>query len=77
MNSFSLTDEQLAMVMRLAKPLAPPCRAALLNILVHELNGRCDVGDGELHRVARNIIKANRLFAPLDLKGADEDGGET
>jgi hypothetical protein len=55
--------------MRLAQPLAPPCRAALLRILAHQLRGRRDVGDGELHRIARMIIKDNRLFDPPDLDG--------
>ena len=48
--------------MRLCQPLALSCRDALLRILAHELRGRRDVGDGELHRIARTIIKENRLF---------------
>ena len=63
----ALSDAQLAMVMRLAAPLAPACRDALLRILAHELRGRCDVGDGELYRVARTIIRDNRLFDAPDL----------
>jgi hypothetical protein len=36
-------------------------------------SGQCyDVGDGELHRIARSIIKDNRLFDPPDLDGAEE-----
>jgi hypothetical protein len=50
--------------MRLCQPLALSCRDALLRILAHELRGRRDVGDGELHRIARTIIKENRLFDP-------------
>jgi hypothetical protein len=38
-----------------------------LRILAHELRGRRDVGDGELHRLARTIISDNRLFDPPDL----------
>jgi hypothetical protein len=64
-----LTDDQLTEVMRLAQPLALPCRDALLRILAHELRGRRDVGDGELHRLARTIIRDNRLFDPPDLDG--------
>jgi hypothetical protein len=38
-----------------------PCR-----ILAHELRDKRDVGDGELHRIASEVIRANRLFdAPL------------
>jgi len=35
-----------------------------LRILAYQLRGRCDVGDGELHRIARTIIKDNCLFDP-------------
>ena len=45
------------------------CRDALLRILAYELRGRREVGDGELHRIARTIIKDNRLFGPSDLDG--------
>jgi hypothetical protein len=52
--------------MRLCQPLAPHCRDALLRLLAYQLRGRRDVGDGELHRLARTIIKDNHLFdAPL------------
>ena len=64
-----LSDTQLDEIMRLCQPLALCCRDALLRILAHELRGRCDVGDGELHRIARTIIKDNRLFDPPDLDG--------
>jgi hypothetical protein len=64
-----LSDTQLDEIMRLCRPLALPCRDALLRILAHELRGRRDVGDGELHRIARTIIRDNRLFDPPDLDG--------
>jgi hypothetical protein len=64
-----LSDTQLADVMRLCQPLAPHCRDALLRILAHELRGRNAVGDGELHRIARTIIKDNHLFDPPDVDG--------
>jgi hypothetical protein len=59
-----LSDTQLSDLLRLCQPLALPCRDALLRILAHELRGRRDVGDGELHRLARTIIKDSRLFDP-------------
>jgi hypothetical protein len=59
-----LSDDQLDEVMRLCQPLAPHCRDALLRILAHELRGRREIGDGQLHRLARTIIKDNRLFDP-------------
>jgi hypothetical protein len=64
-----LSDAQLDDMMRLCRPLDLPCRDALLRILAHELRGRRDVGDGELNRIARTIIKDNRLFDPPDLDG--------
>ena len=64
-----LSDTQLDEVMRLCQPLALPCRDALLRIPALELRGRRDVGDGELHRLARTIIRDNRLFDPPDLDG--------
>ncbi|MGA7455639.1 MAG: hypothetical protein WBW73_31865 [Rhodoplanes sp.] len=66
----SLSDAQLATVMRLSEPLAPTCRDTLLRILAHELRDRHDVGDGELHRIVRTIISDNRLFdAPVLERG--------
>jgi hypothetical protein len=59
-----LSDTQLDDIMRLCRPLDLPCRDALLRILAHELRGRRDIGDGELHRIARTIIKDNCLFDP-------------
>src|SRR6266568_3870148 len=64
-----LSDAQLDEIMRLCQPLALKCRDALLRILAHELRGRRDVGDGELHRIARTIIRENHLFDPPDLDG--------
>ena len=64
-----LSDAQLDDMMRLCRPLALPCRGALLRILAHELRGRREIGDGELHRIARTIITDNSLFDPPDLDG--------
>ena len=65
----ALTDEQLTELMRLAQPLQPQCRDAFLRILAHELRDRVDVGDGELHRIAREVIKSYQLFDPPDFGG--------
>jgi len=62
--ALQLSDTQLTEIMRLCAPLALRCRDALLRILAHELRRRRDVGDGELHRIARTIIRDNRLFDP-------------
>jgi hypothetical protein len=70
MSPLRLTDEQLTAIMKLARPLQPQCRTAFMEILSHILRGRADVGDGELHRVCRQIIRDNHLFeAPADLAG--------
>jgi hypothetical protein len=60
--------------MRLCQPLTLPWRDALLRILAHELRGRRDVGDGELHRIARTIIRDNGLFDPAVGNGAPHVG---
>ena len=60
----ALTDDQLGAIMRLAAPLQPQCRDAFLRILAHELRDKRDVGDGELHRIAAEVIKSYRLFDP-------------
>jgi hypothetical protein len=65
-----LTDDQLTELMRLAQPLQPQCRDIFLRILAHELRDRVDVGDGELHRTAHEIIKSYSLFDPPDFSRA-------
>ena len=64
-----LSDTQLGEIMRLCQPLALHCRDVLLRILAQEVRDRHEIGDGELHRIARTIIKDNRLFDPPDLDG--------
>lgn len=56
------SDDQLSEIFRLTKPLAPACRNTFLQLLAAELQGRTEVGDGELYRLARDIIKTNHLF---------------
>jgi hypothetical protein len=63
-----LSDVQLGIVMRLAQPLSPMARDAFLRILAHELRDRADVGDGELFRCARRVIRDNHLFAAPDVR---------
>jgi hypothetical protein len=43
---------------------------AFLRILAHELRGRHDVGDGELFRIARDVIRTYSLFDPPELEHA-------
>jgi hypothetical protein len=60
----ALTDAQLTALMILAKPLQPRCRSTFMRIVAHVLHGRGDIGDGELHRLAAEVIKSHRLFDP-------------
>lgn len=57
-----LSDAQLVEIFRLTKPLAPACRDEFLERLAQAFQGRHELGDGELFRTARDIIKANHLF---------------
>jgi hypothetical protein len=59
-----LSDNQLDALMRLAKPLQPQDRDALLRILAYELRDQRDIGDGALYRLASAVIKAHRLYDP-------------
>jgi hypothetical protein len=59
-----LSDSQLEGLVLLCQPLVPRCRDALLRILSYQLRGRHDIGDGELYRTARNVIRDNKLFDP-------------
>jgi hypothetical protein len=42
---------------------------AFLQILADKLRGRADIGDRELYRTAREIIRANNLVDYPDLEG--------
>jgi hypothetical protein len=64
------TDDQLTEIFRLTAPLQPACRDVFLRILAHELRGRVDVGDGELNRLAREVIKTHDLFTAPDDMGS-------
>jgi hypothetical protein len=63
MSFVRLTDDQLDVVFRLARPLSPGCREEFLRLLALEFRDRSDgIGDGELHRRMCAIIKDNHLF---------------
>jgi hypothetical protein len=64
------TDSQLDALFELARPLSPQCRVAFMENLARELSGRVDVGDGELNRLAREVIRANHLFTAPDDMGS-------
>jgi hypothetical protein len=56
----ALTEAQLAALMMLAKPLQPKYRNTFMRTLAYVLCDRRDVGDGELHRLASEVIRATQ-----------------
>jgi hypothetical protein len=59
-----LTDSQITTVMQLSRPILPDQHVAFVELLTAKLNGRREIGDGELHRTVRTIIADNRWFDP-------------
>jgi hypothetical protein len=53
----AVSDDQFSQIMRACDPLAPLERSALLAALAHRLRGYREVGDGELHRLIREILR--------------------
>jgi len=67
----ALSDAQLTEIFRLTKPLQPACRDEFLQRLAQALQGRTDLGDGEVYRLARQVIRDHHLFdAPIEDKDA-------
>jgi hypothetical protein len=52
----SLSDEQLAAVMRTCAPLQPSERSELLTRLADRLRAVPEVGDGQLFRLLRDLV---------------------
>jgi hypothetical protein len=71
MSLVRLTDDQLDVVFRLARPLSSGCREEFLRLLALAFRDCSEVGDGELHRRIRTIIRDNHLFeAPTSYEAA-------
>ena len=49
----ALTDAQITCIMALARPLLPDQRPAFVELLAARLNGRREIGDGQLHQLCR------------------------
>jgi hypothetical protein len=63
MSLVRLTDDQLDVVFRLARPLSSGCREEFLRLLALEFRDCSDgIGDGQLYRIARDLIRTNHLF---------------
>jgi hypothetical protein len=65
-----LTDEQQAAVMRACQPLQVPERQAFLASLTQLLRDRSDVGDGELFRMLRELLRQGFFRPPEVTKAA-------
>ena len=64
-----LSDQQIAQLIALTKPLAPQCRDVFLQLFADEFRGRSTIDDGEFYRTARRLIADNHLFAaPSDFE---------
>jgi hypothetical protein len=53
----SLSDEQLTAVMRACEPLQPSERSELLTRLADRLRAMPEVGDGELFRLLKELVR--------------------
>ena len=60
----ALTDSQLTAVMQLARPLSPRQRSTFLEMLAVRLNGRRELGDGQVHRICAELLREHKLFDP-------------
>jgi hypothetical protein len=58
----NLNDQQQTAVLNAARPLAPAERSAFMAGLAKQLADRREIGDGELHRVIRELQR--QYFRP-------------
>src|SRR5262249_37502664 len=58
----AITDNQLTFIMQICEPLAPNDRSAFLLALAEALQHQREIGDGVLHRKARELFA--RFFRP-------------
>ena len=50
-----LTDAQISAIMALSRPLSPDQRSRFLELLAGKLNGRREIGDGQLYQLCREL----------------------
>jgi hypothetical protein len=60
-----LSDEQITTIMALSRPLQPDQRVAFFELLTSKLNGRDEIGDGQLYQLRRDLQR--KFFTPPDL----------
>jgi hypothetical protein len=64
----ALSDSQITAVMALARPLLPSQRTAFLEMLAAKLDGRGEIGDGQLHQLCRELQR-QAVGASLERRG--------
>jgi hypothetical protein len=60
----ALSDSQITSIMQLSRPLLPHQRIKFVELLATKLDGHGEIGDGELHRICRQLQR--ELFDPPD-----------
>jgi hypothetical protein len=70
MPTLRLTEEQQALILRLARPLPVQIREAFYQRLSAELVNLPAIGDGMLYRLAAKVQR--EMLAPPILDGADD-----
>jgi hypothetical protein len=60
----ALTDAQISAIMALSRPLSPDQRSRFLEMLAAKLDGRRELGDGQLYRLCRELQR--EYFSPPD-----------
>jgi hypothetical protein len=68
----ALSDEQLTTIMQLSRPLQPAQRVAFFEMLVAKLNGRGEIGDGQLFQICRELQR--QYFSPPEFN--QDEGGK-
>lgn len=59
----ALTDNQLDQIMRCAAPLHPRVRRLFVEHVAVRLRGKT-LGDGEVHKACREVLRESGLFDP-------------
>jgi hypothetical protein len=60
-----LTDDQLSFLLQILKPIEPPERAAFLEALAIRLRSEPAIGDGNLFRICKELLRAGFFRAPI------------
>ena len=61
----TLTDNQLSFIVDNGEPIEAPERVALLEAFAIRLRQEHEVGDGNLYRISRELLRAGFFRAPI------------